>query len=193
HDRNTFKIVNELKSMGGNPLNNINFPKKLKLFMDHYSPPPSTIEVDLHDEQRYLAEKTGCLIFEEGEGIGHQLAIESFINISDLAISVDTHVCTVGALGALGLRTPFNVIGEVLNRGFFKYYLPEIIQVRLTGKLQDLCCGNDVIMHLSKLGEEKFHNSIIEFTGQGVNNLTIEDRITIANLAYDIHARGVIF
>ena len=189
HDRNTFKIIHELKLIGEERVSSNN---RIKLFMDHYSPPPTEKEALLHDEQRSFAQQTQSQIFEEGSGIGHQIALEEFVNTGDVAIGIDTHTCTVGALGAFGWRCPQNVVALSIVKGYFDFKLPSLVKIHLKGRLSEYCSGNEIIFELTRHGVEKFLNAILEIGGEGLNGLTIGQRITVANLAYDLNARSVI-
>jgi 3-isopropylmalate/(R)-2-methylmalate dehydratase large subunit len=191
HDRNTFKIIHELSKIDI-PGTNVPDPHRIKLFMDHYAPPPTEKEALLHDEQRAFAKRTGCHVFEEGFGIGHQIALEEFVGTGDIAVGVDTHTCTVGALGAFGWRCPQNVVALSIAKGYFEFMLPQLIKIHLKGRLHKLCSGNEVIFELAKYGKEKFENAMLEFGGEGLNGLSMSQRITIANLAYDLNARSVL-
>ncbi|MGB8194007.1 MAG: aconitase family protein, partial [Chitinophagaceae bacterium] len=191
HDRNTFKIIHELSRITAESAA-VPDPHRIKLFMDHYSPPPSEKEALLHDEQRAFAKQTGCHIYDERSGIGHQIALEEFISTGDIAVGIDTHTCSVGALGAFGWRCAQTVVAHSIAKGYFDFMVPQIIKVQLKGSLNGLCTGNEIMFELSKYGIEKFMNAILEFGGEGLKKLTIGQRITIANLAYDLNARSVI-
>lgn len=185
HDRNTFKIIDEL---GGVPLTNCSAFSKLKLFQDHYSPPPDLETAALHKQQRSLAIQ-GATLSKAGEGVGHQVAIEKFISNWDLAIGVDSHTCSIGALGALGLRQPPTEVAKAVKGGFFRFDVPKSVRIELSGKFNENVYAKDLMLFLAKKGNRRFSDSVLEFGGSGLRSLSISERIVLANLSKDIGAR----
>jgi 3-isopropylmalate/(R)-2-methylmalate dehydratase large subunit len=192
HDRNTFKIMKELDSRGVPSLkhSSINAADKLRLFMDHYSPPPNAETAALHLQQRALARAHDLTLFDEGSGVGHQLALEQLVSPWEIAVGVDSHTCTVGAIGALGLHQPPIVVSEALQSGYFPFYIPRIIRIELLGELPRTCSAKDIALRISNLGKLQFQDKLMEFGGSGLKTLSIADRATLANLTTDFGARS---
>mgnify|MGYP003381894015 CR=1 FL=1 len=123
HDRNTFRIMKELNEHGTPSLRHpsVKAADKFRLFMDHYSPPPTAETAALHFQQRLLARELNLTLFDEGSGVGHQVALERLASPWEIAVGVDTHTCTIGAIGALGLHQPPIVVAEALQNGCFPF------------------------------------------------------------------------
>ena len=112
----------------------------------------------------------------------------------DLIIGADSHTCTYGALGAFstGVGSTDMAAGMAMGENWFK--VPSAIQVELKGKLQPFVSGKDVILHLIGLiGVDGALYQSLEFTGEGVAALSMDDRFTIANMAIEAGAKNGIF
>jgi homoaconitase/3-isopropylmalate dehydratase large subunit len=165
---------------------------QLGLFLDHYSPPPNIETAALHTQQRKIAKQHDLFIGEEGEGVGHQIAIEKLVGGGQIAIGVDSHTCTVGALGALGFRQPPVAVANAIINDFARFDIPKVLRVELEGQLPSNCCAKDLMLHLATYGQEFFEDKLIEFGGMGLKNLSISSRFTMCNLSTDLHARTAI-
>ena len=134
--------------------------------------------------------------FEVGEmGIEHALLPEKGLVVAgDVVIGADSHTCTYGALGAFstGVGSTDMAAGMATGKAWFK--VPSAIRVTLTGSLPKWVCGKDVILHLiGKIGVDGALYKSLEFTGDGVSSLCMDDRFTIANMAIEAGAKNGIF
>ena len=134
--------------------------------------------------------------FEVGEmGIEHALLPEKGLVVAgDVVIGADSHTCTYGALGAFstGVGSTDMAAGMATGKAWFK--VPSAIRVTLTGSLPKWVSGKDVILHLiGKIGVDGALYKSLEFTGDGVSSLCMDDRFTIANMAIEAGAKNVIF
>ncbi|MBQ8507502.1 MAG: 3-isopropylmalate dehydratase large subunit, partial [Clostridia bacterium] len=112
----------------------------------------------------------------------------------ELIIGADSHTCTYGALGAFstGVGSTDMAAGMAAGENWFK--VPSAIKVVLTGKLNKWVSGKDVILHLiGMIGVDGALYKSIEFTGEGVSELSMDDRFTIANMAIEAGAKNGIF
>ena len=112
----------------------------------------------------------------------------------ELIIGADSHTCTYGALGAFstGVGSTDMAAGMASGENWFR--VPSAIKVVLTGKMRPYVSGKDVILHLIGLiGVDGALYKSIEFTGEGVSNLTMDDRFTIANMAIEAGGKNGIF
>lgn len=195
HDRNAFKIINELDLLGVGleAYSKLKLGRKVLFFLDHYSPAPTPETAALHAQQRAVAKALGAPIFDEGSGVGHQLALETSVRPNDIAVGVDSHTCTVGAVGALGLRMPPVSVAAAMVSGTVEFFRPKIIRIQLLNSLERPSTGKDVALFLAGLGPRRFADALLEVGGPGLNSLELPDRITLANLSTDLHARSVLF
>ncbi len=134
--------------------------------------------------------------FEVGEmGIEHALLPEKGLTIAgDVIIGADSHTCTYGALGAFstGVGSTDMAAGMATGKAWFK--VPSAIKVVLKGSPSKWISGKDVILHLiGMIGVDGALYKSLEFTGDGVHNLSMDDRFTIANMAIEAGAKNGIF
>lgn len=134
--------------------------------------------------------------FEVGEmGIEHALLPEKGLVVAgDVVIGADSHTCTYGALGTFstGVGSTDMAAGMATGKAWFK--VPSAIRVTLTGSLPKWVSGKDVILHLiGKIGVDGALYKSLEFTGDGVSSLCMDDRFTIANMAIEAGAKNGIF
>lgn len=192
HDRNTFKIKREIEEEFGLSLLDAKAMDKWRLFMDHYSP-PSTLEVAaLHIQQREIARAFPVFLSEVGGGVGHQVGVEKIVGCGQVVVGVDSHTCTVGGLGSLGLRRPAMLVGKTLVEGTVSFNTPLVMRIELMGSLPADCCAKDIALHLATSGPNRFPDKILEFGGSGLAGLSMSERFTLSNLSSDLGARAAI-
>ncbi|MDD2973146.1 MAG: 3-isopropylmalate dehydratase large subunit [Lachnospiraceae bacterium] len=134
--------------------------------------------------------------FEVGEmGIEHALLPEKGLTVAgDVIIGADSHTCTYGALGAFstGVGSTDMAAGMATGKAWFK--VPSAIRFNLTGKLSPWVSGKDVILHIiGMIGVDGALYKSMEFVGDGIRNLTMDDRFTIANMAIEAGGKNGIF
>ena len=146
--------------------------------------------------RNFAAEQDILNYFEVGEvGIEHALLPEKGLVVAgDVVIGADSHTCTYGALGAFstGVGSTDMAAGMAIGKAWFK--VPEAIKFNLTGKLNKYVSGKDLILHIiGMIGVDGALYKSMEFTGEGVHSLTMDDRFTIANMAIEAGAKNGIF
>ena len=170
---------------------------KIALVPDHFTPNKDIRSAEnckcmrdyaiSHDITNYF--EVGCM------GIEHALLPEQgVVTAGDCIIGADSHTCTYGALGAFstGVGSTDMAAGMVTGKAWFK--VPSAIKFVLTGKMKKWVSGKDVILHIiGKIGVDGALYKSMEFTGDGVKNLTMDDRFTIANMAIEAGAKNGIF
>ena len=171
--------------------------EKIALVMDHFIP----------DKDIKSAEHCKCVrefacrheisnYFDVGEmGIEHALLPEKGLTVAgDVIIGADSHTCTYGALGAFstGVGSTDMAAGMVTGKAWFK--VPSAIRFNLTGKPKKWVSGKDVILHIiGMIGVDGALYKSMEFTGDGIKNLSMDDRFTIANMAIEAGGKNGIF
>lgn len=170
---------------------------KIALVMDHFTPNKDIKSAENVKQVRLFAKKKGIKnFFDVGKmGIEHALLPESGLVISgDAVIGADSHTCTYGALGAFstGVGSTDMAAGMISGKAWFK--VPSAIKVVLKGTLPEFVSGKDVILHLiGKIGVDGARYRSLEFTGDGVGALSMDDRFCIANMAIECGAKNGIF
>ena len=170
---------------------------KIALVMDHFTPNKDIKSAENVKQVRLFAKEKGIKKFSDGGkmGIEHALLPESGLVISgDAVIGADSHTCTYGALGAFstGVGSTDMAAGMISGKAWFK--VPSAIKVVLKGTLPEFVSGKDVILHLiGKIGVDGARYRSLEFTGDGVGALSMDDRFCIANMAIECGAKNGIF
>lgn len=170
---------------------------KVALVPDHFAP-NKDIKSAEHCKcvREYAKEHDITNYFEVGEmGIEHALLPEKGLIVAgETCIGADSHTCTYGALGAFstGVGSTDMGCGMITGQAWFK--VPSAIRVELTGKLKPYVSGKDVILHLiGMIGVDGALYRSLELCGEGVGELSMDDRFTIANMAIEAGAKNGIF
>ena len=186
--------INEFERCGADSV----FDKsKISLVMDHFVPNKDIKSAEHTKQVRTFAAKYGIEHFYDvGEmGVEHALLPEKGIVVpGDAVIGADSHTCTYGALGAFstGVGSTDMAAGMITGKTWFK--VPSAIRVTLTGALPQFVSGKDVILHLiGRIGVDGALYRSLEFTGEGVKALSMDDRLCIANMAIECGAKNGIF
>ncbi len=170
---------------------------KIALVPDHFVPNKDIKSAEHCKCVREFARKHDITnYFEVGEmGIEHALLPEKGLTVAgDVIIGADSHTCTYGALGAFstGVGSTDMAAGMATGKAWFK--VPGAIQITLTGKPSEWVSGKDVILHIiGMIGVDGALYKSLEFTGDGIANLSMDDRFTIANMAIEAGAKNGIF
>ena len=170
---------------------------KIAIVLDHYTPCKDIKSAELCKTAREFAKRFDITHFYDvgAVGIEHALLPEKgIVGPGDCIIGADSHTCTYGALGAFstGVGSTDMAAGMAMGENWFK--VPSAIKVTLTGKLQPYVSGKDVILHLiGTIGVDGALYKSLEFVGEGVSELTMDDRFAIANMAIEAGAKNGIF
>ena len=170
---------------------------KIALVPDHFVPNKDIKSAEHCKCVREFAYKNDITnYFEVGEmGIEHALLPEKGLTVAgDVIIGADSHTCTYGALGAFstGVGSTDMAAGMATGKAWFK--VPGAIKFELTGAFQKWVSGKDLILHIiGMIGVDGALYQSMEFTGDGVQNLSMDDRFTIANMAIEAGGKNGIF
>jgi 3-isopropylmalate/(R)-2-methylmalate dehydratase large subunit len=167
-------------------------PDRILMVLDHYVPCPNADVAALHDQMRRFRDRGFCRLLELGEGICHQLLPEKgYVQPGDLIIGGDSHSTTYGAFNALGTGVGSSDLAAAMITGKLWFRVPEAIKVSLSGCLSPLVAAKDLALHLvGLLGADGASYLAIEF--DGVQSLTIADRMTVCNLMVETGAKCAI-
>ncbi len=170
---------------------------RITLVMDHFTPNKDIKSAQNCKQVRTFANKYDIdNYFDVGTmGIEHALLPEKGLVVpGDAVIGADSHTCTYGALGAFstGVGSTDMAAGMITGQAWFK--VPSALKIVLTGKPGENVSGKDVILHLiGMIGVDGALYRSLEFTGPGVANLSMDDRLCIANMAIECGAKNGIF
>ena len=170
---------------------------KIALVMDHFAPNKDIKSAEQCLECREFSKKHNIVnFFDVGAmGIEHALLPEKGLTApGELIIGADSHTCTYGALGAFstGVGSTDLAAGMATGKAWFK--VPSAIKFVLKGKLSPWVSGKDVILHIiGKIGVDGALYKSMEFVGEGVSSLSMDDRFTICNMAIEAGAKNGIF
>ena len=170
---------------------------KIALVMDHFVP-NKDIKSAQHCKcvREFACKNEITNYFDVGEmGIEHALLPEKGLTVAgDVIIGADSHTCTYGALGAFstGVGSTDMAAGMATGKAWFK--VPSAIKFNITGKPAPWISGKDVILHIiGEIGVDGALYKSMEFTGEGVKSLSMDDRLCIANMAIEAGAKNGIF
>lgn len=178
-------------------MDNVFHKDKIAIVPDHFTP-NKDIKSAEHCKcvREFVCEKQITNYFEVGEmGIEHALIPEKGLAVpGDVIIGADSHTCTYGALGVFstGVGSTDMAVGMTTGKCWFK--VPEGIKFVLKGKPSKWVSGKDIILHIiGMIGVDGALYKSMEFTGEGLKELSMDDRFTMANMAIEAGAKNGIF
>ncbi|MDD3819149.1 MAG: 3-isopropylmalate dehydratase large subunit [Actinomycetota bacterium] len=183
--------VSQLKKMGFCGVKN---KKQSIFFIDHASPSPRKELSNSHMVLRDFASQSGAVISEVGKGVCHQILVESYACPGNIVIGGDSHTCTSGALGAFatGMGSTDIAVGYALAKTWLM--VPQTIKINFNGNINKGVFAKDLIIYLiAKITSDGATYRALEFGGELLDKLTIDDRFTISNMAVEAGAKTGIF
>lgn len=172
-------------------------PNRIAMVMDHFTPNKDIKAATQCKQCRTFARRFGLEhYYDVGDmGIEHALLPEQgLVAPGEAVIGADSHTCTYGALGAFSTGVGSTDMAAAMATGRAWFKVPSAIRVNLTGTLRPYVSGKDVILTLiGRIGVDGSRYQSLEFTGNGVEHLSIYDRLTIANMAVEAGAKNGIF
>ena len=170
---------------------------KISIVLDHYTPCKDIKSAELCLKARNFAHKHQITnFFDVGQmGVEHALLPEKGLCApGEIIVGADSHTCTYGALGAFSTGIGSTDMAAAMATGLLWFKVPAAIKVVLKGKLQPMVSGKDVILHLiGRIGVDGALYQSLEFTGEGVSSLSMDDRFTICNMAIEAGGKNGIF
>ncbi|WP_298735846.1 3-isopropylmalate dehydratase large subunit [uncultured Subdoligranulum sp.] len=194
NDITTPVAINEFEKAGFDSV----FDKtRVNIVLDHFVPNKDIKSATQSKQCREFANKYDILNFYDvGQmGIEHALLPEKgIVTAGDCIIGADSHTCTYGAVGAFSTGVGSTDMAAGMAKGVAWFKVPAAIKVVLTGSIRRPVSGKDVILHLiGEIGVSGALYKSLEFTGEGVKSLTMEDRLCICNMAIEAGAKNGIF
>ena len=194
NDITTPVAINEFEAAGFGTV----FDKsRIALVMDHFTPNKDIKAATQCKQCRTFAKRFDIDHFYDTGAVGIEHALlpeQGLVAPGEAVIGADSHTCTYGALGAFSTGVGSTDMGAAMAAGETWFKVPSAIRVHLTGKLRPYVSGKDVILTLiGMIGVDGARYQSLEFTGPGVAELSIYDRLTICNMAIEAGAKNGIF
>ena len=170
---------------------------KISIVLDHYTPCKDIKSAELCLQARNFAHKHEITnFFDVGQmGVEHALLPEKGLCApGEIIVGADSHTCTYGAVGAFSTGIGSTDMAAAMATGLLWFKVPAAIRFNLTGALQGHASGKDVILHIiGMIGVDGALYRSMEFTGEGIRHLSMDDRFTICNMAIEAGGKNGIF
>ncbi len=163
-------------------------------YADHQAYEIDSRDTDTHRFLRTVTRKYGGHFSKAGAGICHQIQRERFITPGATLLGGDSHSLTMGGFGAIGIGAGGLDVALAMGGVPYTIEMPEIVEIRLSGELDEWASAKDVILELlRRLTVKGGVGRVFEFTGPGVESLSVPERCTITNMATELGATSAVF
>ncbi|MBE9502211.1 MAG: 3-isopropylmalate dehydratase large subunit [Dehalococcoidia bacterium] len=183
-----------LRQLAASGLEQISNPKRLVFFIDHASPSPTRELSNDHALVRDFAAKNGAQLCDIGEGICHQIVVESYANPGEVIVGADSHTVTAGALGAFATGMGSSDVAMAIALGRTWLRVPESFKVVVGGSFKEGVYAKDLSLHLiGVIGADGANYKALEFCGPTIDNMNMSGRFTLANMTVEAGAKVGLF
>ena len=183
--------VQEFKKLGLSGLKN---PERSILFIDHAAPSPRKELSNTHMVLREFAKEYGAVLSDIGAGVCHQRLIETFVNPGEVLVGADSHTCTSGALSAFATGMGSTDIAVAMGLGKTWLKVPATFKIVVRGKFRAGVCSKDLMLHfIGMIGADGATYKALEFHGDTIENMSMSERFTLANMAVEAGAKCGLF
>ncbi len=179
--------IRQIENIG---INKLDGARKTVFFIDHSSPSPRKELSNDHKLIRSFARNSGAILSDVGNGIFHQIMAERFAKPGDLIIGADSHTCTAGALGAFatGMGSTDVAVAIILGKTWFR--VPETFRIEINGTLKKGVYSKDVMLEIMRaVKSDGATYKSLEFTGETISGMTMEERLTLCNMSIETGAK----
>jgi homoaconitate hydratase len=191
HD-NTGAVIPKFRSIGASKMDD---PRQPVFAIDHDIQNKSKENLAKYARIEAFADENGVDFYPPGTGISHQVMIEQgYITPGSMAVASDSHSNIYGAMAALGTPVVRTDAAVIWATGETWWQVPPVARVRLDGNLRPGVVGKDVIIALCGVfNNDEVLNHAVEFTGEGIAGLSMDDRMSIANMTTEWGALAGVF
>lgn len=172
----------------------LNNPKRTILFIDHAAPSARKELSNAHKIIREFAQEYGATLSDIGMGVCHQRLVEDFVNPGEILVGADSHTCTSGALGAFatGMGSTDIAVSMAYGKTWFK--VPQSFKIVVNGKFKENVTSKDLMLYLiGMIGADGATYRALEFFGETIENMSMSQRFTLANMAVEAGAKAGLF
>ncbi len=184
------QVILSFKEMGGDKVWD---PQKITFVMDHYAPAPTIKAAENQRKMREFAKEQGIKhFFDINRGVCHQvMPEEGLVWPGMILVATDSHTTTHGAFGAFSTGIGATDMAAVLLTGEIWLRIPEIIKINITGKTKKGVMAKDIILYIiSQLGTDIALYKAIEFDGEVVKELSLDERLVLCNMSVEMGAKA---
>ena len=185
--------IKRLKALG---MTRLPFPDKVFLVMSHYAPAKDIQSAEqIKISREFAREQALQHYYAEGSGIEHViLPEEGWVLPGDLVIGADSHSCTYGATNCFATGVGSTDLAAAMATGRLWFKVPETARYEFTGVRPSYITGKDLILHaIGQIGVDGSLYQVMEFAGDTLDSLPMDDRLTMANMAIEAGAKAGIF
>lgn len=170
-------------------------PDRVALIVDHIYPANSEKARNNVWTMKDFADEFGVHLYHRGEGVIHQLMYEKHrAQPGELVVIADSHTGTCGGYGAVGVGVGSTELAAAMATGKLDLEVPQVIQIYLTGKRPSNVFGKDLILYLgSQFGTDYLVDRALLFTGPGIEDLSVAERMTVCNMGIELGAMITLF
>ncbi len=191
HDGTGVLTLESYRQMGAKGLFD---PSRIHVIFDHIVPANNSTTATLHHELREFAVGSFLNFSDIGGGICHQCMSEGLVLPGEVVVGADSHSCTLGAFGAFATGVGATDMAAIWLTGETWFRVPETIGIRLSGRLSGAAEAKDIALSVvGRLGMDGATYKALEFIGDGTATLSMDDRLTICNLAVETGAKTGMF
>lgn len=164
--------------------------ESLVFIIDHNIPAESEATAAVHNKMRNFAAEHGIKL-HDGEGVCHQIMLEKYVNPAQVVIGADSHTCSMGAVGAFGSGVGSTDLVGAAATGQIWLMVPDTIRINLKGSFRKGVYARDLILKIiGDLGSGGATYKTIEFSGEAMSGLTMDDRIVLCNMVVEAGAKN---
>jgi len=191
HDGTGVLALEAWKEMGGDRLGR---ETGYYIQFDHIVPANNSTTATLQHELRDFAKRSSMQFSDIGFGISHQLMAEGTVLPGEIVVGADSHTVTLGAFGAFATGVGATDMAAIWLTGETWFRVPESVGIHLTGKLTGAAEAKDLALaYVGKLGTDGATYQALEFVGEGVRHLSIDERLVLSNLSVEAGAKAGLF
>ncbi len=181
-------IIDSFREMGVEKVFDKN---KCAIILDHSCPSPIVGVSNIHKKIREFVKETGIILHDIGDGVCHELVpAKGYVKPGDLVLGADSHTCTYGALNMCSTGMGSTDVAAAMIAGKTWLKVPETIKFIANGKLKKGVYSKDLILYLiGQVSADGATYKACEYTGEAIDDLSIEARMTICNMAIEMGAK----